>query len=79
MRSKKAKKVLLEFPKSNQGAKMNTRISETMASMSIKRDCQRFFIAKQPYLDPSLSQLIYLNPEHKNKQGEVCHGKVVGY
>jgi hypothetical protein len=24
--------------------------------------------------------LIYLNPEHKNKQSEVCHGKVVvGY
>ncbi len=80
LKRKKAKKVLLEFPKSNQGAKMSTRISKTMVGMSIKRGCQWSFIAKQPYLNPSLYQLIYLNLEHKNKQGEVYHGKVVvGY
>ncbi len=48
--------------------------------MSIKRGCQRAFIAKQPYLDQSLCQLIYLSVEHKNKEGEVyCHWKDVGY
>ncbi len=48
--------------------------------MSIKRGCQWSFIAKHSYLNPSLCQLIYLNHEHKNKQGDVCHGKVVvGY
>jgi hypothetical protein len=56
---------LLEFTKSNQGAKMSTRISKTLADMSIKCSCQRSFIAKQPYLDPSLCQSIYLNPKHK--------------
>ncbi len=80
LRRNEANYFLLEFPESNQGAKMSTRISKTMASMSIKRSCQWSFIAKQPYLDPSLYQLIYLNLEHKNKQSEVCHGKVVvGY
>jgi hypothetical protein len=51
-----------------------------MFGMSIKCDCQIAFIAKQPYLDQSLCKLIYLNVEHKNKQGQVCHGKIVyGY
>ncbi len=48
-----------------------------MASMSIKRGCQRSFIAKQPYLDHSICQLIHLHAEHKNKMGELCHGKNV--
>jgi hypothetical protein len=49
--------------------------------MPIKCGCQRAFIAKQPYLDQNLCQyLIYLNVEHKNKEGQVCHRKdVVGY
>ncbi len=47
--------------------------------MSIKRGCQRAFIAKQPYLDQSLCHLIYLSVEHKNKEGEICHGIDVGY
>jgi len=50
-----------------------------MFSMSIKRGCQRAFIAKQPYLDQSLCHLIYLSVEHKNKEGEICHGTDVGY
>jgi hypothetical protein len=53
---------LLEFPKSNQGAKMNTKISKTLVGMSIKCGCQISFITKQPYL-ASLCQLIYLNPK----------------
>jgi len=48
--------------------------------MSIKCGCQRAFITKQPYLDQNLCQyLIYLNAEHKNKKGQVCHKKDVGY
>jgi hypothetical protein len=48
--------------------------------MSIKHGCQRAFITKQPYLDQNLYQLTYLNAKHKNKQGQVCHGKdVIGY
>ncbi len=59
---------------------LSTRISKTMAGMSIKCSCQRAFITKQPYLDHSFCQLIYLCPKHKNKQGMVCNGKdVVGY
>jgi hypothetical protein len=46
-----------------------------MAGMSIKHGCQRAFITKQPYLDHSFYQLIYLCLEHKNKHGMVCHGK----
>jgi len=56
---------------------MNSIISKTLAGMSIKHGCQWSFIAKQPYRDPSLCQLLYFNLEHKNKQGEVCHGKVI--
>ncbi len=48
--------------------------------MFIEHGCQKAFIAKQPYLDQNLYQLIYLNAKHKNKQGQVCHGKdVIGY
>jgi hypothetical protein len=51
-----------------------------MVGMSIKRGCQRSFIAKQPYLDHTICQLIYLRAKHKNKLGEVCHGKnVIGF
>jgi hypothetical protein len=35
------------------------------------------FHSKTAIPKPSLCQLIYLNLEHKNKQGEVSHGKVV--
>ncbi len=53
-----------------------------MSSMSIKHGCQKTFItcAKQPYLDQSLCQLIYLNAKHNKKEGQVCHGKdFLGY
>ncbi len=77
---KKGENVLLESSKSNHQAQQKIRISKTMPGMSIKRGYRRAFIVKQPYLDQSLCQLIYLNAKHKNKEGEVCHGKnVVGY
>jgi hypothetical protein len=77
---RKGKKTLLEFLESSQQVVRSTRISKRMAGMSIKCGCQRAFITKQPYLDHSFCQLIYLCPEHKNRHGMVCHGKnVVGY
>jgi hypothetical protein len=66
---------LNEFPKLNQHSQPKFRIGKTMSSMSIKQGCQKTFIAKQPYLDPSLCQLVYLHGEHKNKQGQICHRK----
>ncbi len=45
--------------------------------MSIKHGCQRSFIAKQPYLDHNICQLKHLHAKHKNKMGELCHGKNV--
>jgi hypothetical protein len=51
-----------------------------MFRMLIKCRCQRSFIAKQPYIDHNLCQLIYLHVEHTNKKGVVCHGiGVIGY
>jgi len=77
---KNGKKALLEFLESSHQTQKKTRILKTMFGMSIKCGCQRAFIAKQPYLDQSLCKLIYLSAKHKNKEGEVCHGKdVVGY
>jgi hypothetical protein len=76
LKKKKGEIIILEFLVSNQGTKMSIRISKTLD----KCGCQWSFIGKQPYLDLSLFQLVYLNLEHKNKQGEVCHRKiVVGY
>ncbi len=46
-----------------------------MASMSIKRGCQRSFVTKQPYFDHSICPLIHLHAKHKNKMGELCHEK----
>jgi hypothetical protein len=51
-----------------------------MIGMSIKCGCQRSFIVKQPYFDHSICQLIYLHAKHKNKMGELYHGKnVIGF
>jgi hypothetical protein len=70
----------LEFLEFSHQAQWKTHISKIMSGMSIKHGCWRAFIAKQPYLDQSPCQLIYLSAEHKNKEGEICHGKdVVGY
>jgi hypothetical protein len=77
---KKGEKALVEFLKSSQQSQLKIHILKIMSNMSIKHGCQKAFIAKQPYLDQNLYQLIYLNAKHKNKQGQVCHGKdVIGY
>ncbi len=64
---KKGRKSLSEFPKSSQHSQPKSQIGKTMSSMSIKQGYQKTLIAKQPYLDLSLCQLIYLHGEHKNK------------
>jgi hypothetical protein len=75
----KGKKQLIEIPKSTCLSRQSTRIGKTMSRMSIKHKCQRFFIAKQPYLDHNICQLIHLHAEHTNK-GKVCHMTIViGY
>ncbi len=77
---KKGEKALVEFSKSSQQSELKTHISKIMSNLSIKHGCQIAFIAKQPYLDQNLYQLIYLNAKHKNKQSQVYHGKdVIGY
>jgi hypothetical protein len=48
---KKGKKALVEFSEFSHQTQQKIRISTTMYGMSIKRGCQRAFIAKQPYLD----------------------------
>ena len=54
-----------------------TRIGKTLAGNSVKRGCQRCFVAKKPYQDHSLCLLIYENAEHLNAAGEHCHGTMV--
>lgn len=46
--------------------------------MSVKRGCQCSFVAKQPYLDNSLCDIVYHNMHHVNAKGEVCHGAPIG-
>ena len=53
-------------------------IGKTLAGNSVKRGCQRCFLAKKTYLDHSLCLLIYKNAEHLNAAGEHCHGTMVG-
>ncbi len=59
----------------NQHSQPKFWIGKTMSSMSIKQGCQWKFIAKQPYLYPSLYQLAYPHGEHKNQHGQICHEK----
>ena len=48
-----------------------------LSSKSVKRGCQRCFVAKKPYLDHSLYLLIYKNIKHLNATGEYCHDTMV--
>ena len=43
----------------------------------IKGGCFRCFVAKRPYLDGSLCQLIYEHIEHTNQYGKPCHGSTM--
>ena len=79
-KKKRGKKVVPEydsFPVNKTSVPMVKRIGKTMAGNSIKRGCQRAFVAKQPYLDGALCVLIYENTEHLNLHGELCHGTMV--
>ena len=79
-KKKRGKKVVPEydsFPVNKTFVAMVKRIGKTMAGNSIKRGCQRIFVAKQLYLDDALCVLIYENTEHLNIHGELCHGTMV--
>ena len=45
--------------------------------MSMKRGCQRHFLAKNNYMDITLCHLVYKVTEHVNCHGEQCHGFMV--
>ena len=80
IKRKKGKKVIPEydaFPVNKATAAKVKRISRTVVGCSIKRGCQRCFVAKKPYLDPSLCMLVYENTMHLNSRGEHCHGSMV--
>jgi hypothetical protein len=53
------------------------RIGQKAAGMSMKRGCQRHFLAKQNYMDTILCHLVYKVTEHVNCHGEQCHGLMV--
>ena len=77
---KKGKKVIPEydaFPVNKPTTATVKRVGKVVAGFSIKRGCLRCFVAKQPYLDPSLCMLIYENTMHFNARGEHCHGSMV--
>ena len=68
------------FPVNCKSGQKIQRVGKTLAGMSIKRGCLRRFVAKRPYLDGSLCQLIYEHIEHTNQYGEPCHGStMVGF
>jgi len=67
---------MMEFPKSNQQSQRMTKIGKTMAGMSIKRGCQRSFIAKQPYLDHSIFQLYTCMQNIRTKWVNYATGKM---
>jgi hypothetical protein len=79
-KKKRGRKVVPEydsFPVTTSIRPKATRIGKTVAGYSVKRGCQRCFVAKKPYLDHSLCLLIYENAEHLNAAGEHCHGTMV--
>ena len=79
-KKKKGKKVVPDydaFPTNKQVRPKESRIGKTQVGNSVKRGCQRSFVAKKPYLDHSLCLLIYENTEHVNAHGEHCHGSMV--
>ena len=53
------------------------RIGQKAAGMSMKRGCQRHFLAMQNYMDTTLCHLVYKVTEHINCHGEECHGFMV--
>ena len=79
-KTKRGKKVVHEYDSfhvNKTSVAMVKRIGKTMVGNSIKRGCQRTFVAKELYLDGALCVLIYENTEHLNIHGELCHGTMV--
>ena len=79
-KKKRGKKVVSEyesFPLTKSTRSKATHIGKTLAGNSIKRGCQRCFVAKKPYLDHSLCLLIYKNAEYLNAAREHCHDIMV--
>ena len=77
---KRGKKVIPEydsFPVNKPAVPKVKRIGKTLAGNSIKRGCQRAFLANKPYLDHALCILIYENTKHLNVEGELYHGTMV--
>ena len=77
---KKGKKVIPKkdaFPVNKPVAATVKHVEKMVVGFSIKRGCLQCFVAKQPYLDPSLCMLIYENTMHFNARGEQCHGSMV--
>jgi hypothetical protein len=53
------------------------RIGNIVVGGFIKKGYQRCFLAKKPYLYPSLCMLVLENTMHLNSRGEHCHGSMV--
>lgn len=81
MKKKRGKKVVPKYDSflvTTSTRPKATHIGKTLAGYSVKRGCQRCFVAEKPFLDHSLCLLIYKNAKHRNVVGEHCHGTMVG-
>lgn len=52
-------------------------ISKVVSGNSIKKGCQCCFVAKKPYLDPSMCMLIYESTMHVNSCDKQCLGSTM--
>lgn len=65
------------FPVNYMTDQKGQKIRKFLAGLSIKHGCLCYFVAKWPYLDGLLCQLIYEHVEHTNKHGESYHGGTI--
>ena len=65
------------FPTSQRRQVQKSRVGKNQMGKSIKRGCQCYFLAKQPYSNTTICQLIYRFREHSNINGDVIHGVTV--
>jgi hypothetical protein len=76
-KKRKGKKITLDFNAMSTDkitGQKKPRIGQKTTGMSMKRGCQRHFLAKQNYMDTTLCHLVYKVMEHVNYHGEQCHG-----
>ena len=74
------KKVVLEYDSLSINKIIVVKVKRTgkiVFGGSIKRRCQHWFVAKKPYLNPSLCIPVYKNTMHLNTRGEHCQGSMV--